>query len=144
MLSHASQEVLLNTTDELKKVWVGKICIVIEDDFSLRRMSINGTPTTSLYHYIKTATKDPADCDTFGYVDGKLVRPKQKPEKIGEWYFGDKTQHARIDVGDIVLVVDIIRTMGGGRGGLPGWSAIVLYKEKNWCIDLQILAFNMD
>jgi len=144
MLSKASQEILENTTNELKKIWVGKICIVIDKGEARHITGLNGNFLKEPHHYIQMATKDPTECDTFGYVNGKLVRPEQKPQKLGEWYFGDKSKNANIDVNSYVLVVDIVRTLGVGYRNLPGWAAIILHKEHNWKINLEFLAFNID
>jgi hypothetical protein len=134
MISAASQEIITNTANDLKKIWVGKLCAVIDQG--------NAHGYLNPYHYIGMATKDPYECDTFGYVDGKLVRPGQKPRKLGDWYFGDKTQNIKITMNSIVLVVDIVRSLEDGYGRLPSWAAIVLYREKNWKISLHHLAID--
>ena len=139
MISRESQEIVDNTIYELKKVWLGKLCIVIDNGRSRHYTGLNGTNPMEPFHYIKMATKDPYECDTFGYVDGKQVRPSQKPVKFGDWYFGDKSRHENININSVVLVVDIVRSI---YGTMPHWAAIILYKEKNWMVDLRYLALD--
>jgi hypothetical protein len=135
VISKASQEFVDNAANELKKIWVGKLCVVI-DPGDAQRIGIrnaNGNLLSDPYHYITMVTKDPHECDSFGYWEGKLVRPGQKPQKIGDWYFGDRSKNSSINVNTVVLVVDVIREIGY-------WAAVILYKENNWKINLQHLA----